>query len=266
MRRAVAEYTVLGIHTTLPFFGRVLRHPDFVAGDYDTGFVARFLAEPPAEPPEGVWRGGGGGGRGARAAGTAGRPPADGAVRGARARPGARRPGATSAASGDLRCDRRRARRCGSRCARPAPKAGTPCVSTGREMEVDVRDAGPHAMSLIMDARSHEVGLERGEGGYRVAVRGDVLDVWLVEGGPRRRRPAARRRRPGARAGPDAGQARPCPGQRRRGGGGGTGARRHGSHEDGERDPRRRAPGRVKEAPVREGQAVETGALLVLLE
>jgi acetyl/propionyl-CoA carboxylase alpha subunit len=37
---------VLGITTTLPFFARVLRHPEFVAGDIDTGFVARMMAEP----------------------------------------------------------------------------------------------------------------------------------------------------------------------------------------------------------------------------
>jgi acetyl-CoA carboxylase biotin carboxylase subunit len=54
MRRAVAEYTVLGIRTTLPFFGRVLRDPDFVAGDFDTGFVARFLARPAVPPPDEV--------------------------------------------------------------------------------------------------------------------------------------------------------------------------------------------------------------------
>jgi acetyl-CoA carboxylase, biotin carboxylase subunit len=46
MRRAVAEYTVLGIRTTLPFFGRVLRDPEFLAGEYDTGYVARLLATP----------------------------------------------------------------------------------------------------------------------------------------------------------------------------------------------------------------------------
>src|SRR5262249_19571678 len=45
MRRAVSEYTVLGITTTLPFFDRVLRHPAFLAGDLDTGFVERHLAE-----------------------------------------------------------------------------------------------------------------------------------------------------------------------------------------------------------------------------
>jgi len=42
MRRAVREYKVLGIKTTLPFFERLLRHPDFVAGELDTGLVARL--------------------------------------------------------------------------------------------------------------------------------------------------------------------------------------------------------------------------------
>jgi acetyl-CoA carboxylase biotin carboxylase subunit len=44
MRRAVSEYKVLGIQTTLPFFQRVLRHPDFVAGDIDTSFVETVFA------------------------------------------------------------------------------------------------------------------------------------------------------------------------------------------------------------------------------
>ena len=51
MRRAVAEYRLLGIRTTLPFFERVLRHPAFVAGDLDTGFVARLLEEEAREAP-----------------------------------------------------------------------------------------------------------------------------------------------------------------------------------------------------------------------
>ncbi len=45
MRRAVAEYKVLGIKTTLPFFERVLRHPAFLAGDFDTSFVEKAFAE-----------------------------------------------------------------------------------------------------------------------------------------------------------------------------------------------------------------------------
>jgi len=49
MRRAVREYQVLGIKTTLPFFERVLRHPDFVAGAIDTSFVERLGPDPRAE-------------------------------------------------------------------------------------------------------------------------------------------------------------------------------------------------------------------------
>jgi acetyl-CoA carboxylase biotin carboxylase subunit len=45
MRRAVSEYTVLGVRTTLPFFERVLREERFVAGDFDTSYVDRL---PPA--------------------------------------------------------------------------------------------------------------------------------------------------------------------------------------------------------------------------
>ena len=50
MRRALAEYHVGGIRTNLAFHRRVMRHPAFIAGDYDTGFIDRFRAElaPPA--------------------------------------------------------------------------------------------------------------------------------------------------------------------------------------------------------------------------
>jgi acetyl-CoA carboxylase biotin carboxylase subunit len=44
MRRAVGEYKLLGIRTTLPFFDRVLRDPAFAAGDFDTSFVGTLLA------------------------------------------------------------------------------------------------------------------------------------------------------------------------------------------------------------------------------
>jgi acetyl-CoA carboxylase biotin carboxylase subunit len=45
MLRAVSEYKVTGIKTTLPFFDRALRHPKFIEGDFDTGFVGRLQAE-----------------------------------------------------------------------------------------------------------------------------------------------------------------------------------------------------------------------------
>ena len=51
MRRAVAEYRIDGPATNLGWLGRVLEHPDFVAGDYDTGFVER-LSPPEAELAE----------------------------------------------------------------------------------------------------------------------------------------------------------------------------------------------------------------------
>src|SRR6185369_10023288 len=45
MRRALAEYHVGGIRTNLAFHRRVLRHPAFEAGEYDTGFIERFRSE-----------------------------------------------------------------------------------------------------------------------------------------------------------------------------------------------------------------------------
>jgi len=42
MRRALDEYAVGGIKTTLPFFREVIRDEEFIAGHLDTGFIARF--------------------------------------------------------------------------------------------------------------------------------------------------------------------------------------------------------------------------------
>jgi acetyl-CoA carboxylase biotin carboxylase subunit len=39
MIRALSEYQVYGIKTTIPFFMRILRHPQFLAGDYNTHFI-----------------------------------------------------------------------------------------------------------------------------------------------------------------------------------------------------------------------------------
>ena len=41
MKRALAEYVVKGITTNLRYLQAILEHPDFVKGDYDTGFLAR---------------------------------------------------------------------------------------------------------------------------------------------------------------------------------------------------------------------------------
>ena len=42
MRRALDEYEVGGIRTTLPFFREVMRDEEFLAGRLDTGFIERF--------------------------------------------------------------------------------------------------------------------------------------------------------------------------------------------------------------------------------
>ena len=43
--RSIAEYHVGGIKTNLAFHRRVMRHPAFRAGDYDTGFIERHKAD-----------------------------------------------------------------------------------------------------------------------------------------------------------------------------------------------------------------------------
>ncbi|MEO8554371.1 MAG: acetyl-CoA carboxylase biotin carboxylase subunit [Kofleriaceae bacterium] len=45
MARALSEYQVRGIETNLAFHRRCVRHPAFIEGDYDTGFIARNAAE-----------------------------------------------------------------------------------------------------------------------------------------------------------------------------------------------------------------------------
>jgi acetyl-CoA carboxylase biotin carboxylase subunit len=43
MRRALAEFDVGPIKTTIPFYRDILNHPDVVKGDLDTGFLERVL-------------------------------------------------------------------------------------------------------------------------------------------------------------------------------------------------------------------------------
>jgi len=46
MRRALAECAYLGVRTTIGFHRYVLDHPEFAAGEHDTGFVARHWPPP----------------------------------------------------------------------------------------------------------------------------------------------------------------------------------------------------------------------------
>ncbi|HWN09314.1 MAG TPA: acetyl-CoA carboxylase biotin carboxylase subunit [Pyrinomonadaceae bacterium] len=42
LRRALDEYEVGGIKTTLPFFREIIRDQEFISGQLDTGFISRF--------------------------------------------------------------------------------------------------------------------------------------------------------------------------------------------------------------------------------
>jgi len=44
MQRALREYHVEGIKTNIGFFVEILQYPDFLKGDFDTGFIDRWLA------------------------------------------------------------------------------------------------------------------------------------------------------------------------------------------------------------------------------
>lgn len=52
MLRALSEYQVYGIKTTIPFFKRVLLHPKFFRGDYNTHFISNLEREQDGREPE----------------------------------------------------------------------------------------------------------------------------------------------------------------------------------------------------------------------
>ena len=45
MNRALREFMIRGIKTTIPFQLEIINHPDFINGTYDIGWVGRFLEE-----------------------------------------------------------------------------------------------------------------------------------------------------------------------------------------------------------------------------
>jgi acetyl-CoA carboxylase biotin carboxylase subunit len=47
MRRALREYEITGLKTTIPFFRQVMDDEEFVEGKLDTGFIGRFLERRP---------------------------------------------------------------------------------------------------------------------------------------------------------------------------------------------------------------------------
>ena len=50
--QALEEYQVRGIKTTIPFYQRLIRHPDFIRGNVTTAFIDQFLASEAAMFPE----------------------------------------------------------------------------------------------------------------------------------------------------------------------------------------------------------------------
>ncbi|UCE25304.1 MAG: acetyl-CoA carboxylase biotin carboxylase subunit [Candidatus Zixiibacteriota bacterium] len=52
MRNALDEFIVEGVPTTVPFHRQIFQHPDFIAGDYDIGFLdTRFKRKKSEEAP-----------------------------------------------------------------------------------------------------------------------------------------------------------------------------------------------------------------------
>src|SRR5690606_39070950 len=50
LRRALQEFVVKGIKTSIPFHQKVVEHPVFLAGKYDTGFIDQHLAGGKGDP------------------------------------------------------------------------------------------------------------------------------------------------------------------------------------------------------------------------
>jgi acetyl-CoA carboxylase biotin carboxylase subunit len=50
MLRALDEYQIYGIKTTIPFFKRILTHPKFIEGDYNTHFIPNLKEESEVHP------------------------------------------------------------------------------------------------------------------------------------------------------------------------------------------------------------------------
>jgi len=43
MARALDEYIIEGIKTTIPFHQKIMANKDFISGDVDTGFLERLV-------------------------------------------------------------------------------------------------------------------------------------------------------------------------------------------------------------------------------
>ena len=46
MTRAIDEYQITGVQTTLPFCKYAINHPEFLSGEFDTNFVKKYFTDP----------------------------------------------------------------------------------------------------------------------------------------------------------------------------------------------------------------------------
>ena len=49
MKRALEEFVIEGIKTTIPFHRQLMEHPDYIAGNYTTKFMENFVMDEPKE-------------------------------------------------------------------------------------------------------------------------------------------------------------------------------------------------------------------------
>ena len=49
MKRALDEFVIEGIKTTIPFHRQLMDHPDYISGNYTTAFMDSWVMEPPEE-------------------------------------------------------------------------------------------------------------------------------------------------------------------------------------------------------------------------
>jgi biotin carboxyl carrier protein len=135
----------------------------------------------------------------------------------------------------------------------------------GRPRDIDARETGRHFLSLLVDGRSCEAGIEKGPGGYTVVLDDDVVQVDLVDAARGASAPVRKPDGPALITAPMPGRivrVLVVPGE--------DVAADQGLVvvEAMKMENELKAPraGRVKEVPAREGHAVDTGALLVVLE
>ena len=47
MKRALDEFVIEGVKTTIPFHRQLMEHPDYVAGNYTTAFMDSWVMDEP---------------------------------------------------------------------------------------------------------------------------------------------------------------------------------------------------------------------------